>query len=72
MQTLHELDAPAFSVDLYVMDANLVRLQHYCDTHGIVLRLHTKTHKIPAFAQKQMNLGAIGIACQKLGEMKMY
>jgi D-serine deaminase-like pyridoxal phosphate-dependent protein len=71
MQTIHDLDTPSLIVDLDVMEANLARLQHYCDTHGIGLRPHIKTHKIPALAQKQMNLGAVGIACQKLGEAEV-
>ncbi len=70
MQTIYDLDTPSLIVDLDVMDSNLERLQHYCDTHEIGLRSHIKTHKIPAFAQKQMQLGAVGVACQKLGKPK--
>lgn len=71
MNTIYELDTPSLIVDMDVMDANLVRLQNYCDQHGFGLRPHIKTHKIPAFAQKQMDLGAVGIACQKLGEAEV-
>jgi len=71
MQTISDLDTPSLIVDLDVMDANLGRLQNYCDSHGIGLRPHIKTHKIPALAWKQMNLGAVGIACQKLGEAEV-
>jgi D-serine deaminase-like pyridoxal phosphate-dependent protein len=46
-------------------------MQNYCDPHGIRLRPHIKTHKIPNFARKQVELGAIGIACQKLGEAEV-
>jgi D-serine deaminase-like pyridoxal phosphate-dependent protein len=71
MYTIHDLDTPSLIVDMDVMDANLVRLQKYCDQHGIGLRPHIKTHKIPALAQKQVDLGAVGIACQKLGEAEV-
>ncbi len=65
------LDTPALTVDLDVMEANLQRLQSYCDAHGLGLRPHIKTHKIPALAHKQLALGAVGIACQKLGEVEV-
>ncbi len=68
---IDSLDTPALIVDLDVMEANLTRLQTYCDAHGLGLRPHIKTHKIPALAQKQLALGAMGIACQKLGEAEV-
>ncbi|MBT6148283.1 MAG: D-TA family PLP-dependent enzyme [Gemmatimonadetes bacterium] len=63
-----ELDTPALCVDLDVLDANIANLQSACDKLGIALRVHTKTHKTPAIAQRQMAAGAIGIVSQKLGE----
>ena len=59
MYTIYDLDTPSLIVDIDVMDANLIRLQNYCDHYGIGLRPHIKTHKIPAFAQKQMDLGTV-------------
>lgn len=69
--TLDDLDTPALVVDLDVMESNLARLQNYCDAHGLGLRPHIKTHKVPALAHKQLALGAVGIACQKLGEAEV-
>ncbi len=71
MPTLNDLDTPTLTVDLDVMEANLARLQNYCKAHGLGLRPHIKTHKIPALAHKQLALGAVGIACQKLGEAEV-
>lgn len=71
MTTLPELDTPALIVDLDVMEANLKRLQTYCTQHGLRLRPHIKTHKIPTIAAQQLALGAVGIACQKLGEAEI-
>jgi D-serine deaminase-like pyridoxal phosphate-dependent protein len=58
-------------VDLDVMENNLRRCQAYLDRHGLALRPHIKTHKIPAFAHLQIRLGAKGVDCQKLGETEV-
>jgi D-serine deaminase-like pyridoxal phosphate-dependent protein len=68
---LHSLDTPSLLVDLDLMEANLQRMQAYCDAHGLAFRPHIKTHKIPAIAHQQVALGAVGIACQKLGEAEI-
>lgn len=65
---LEDLDTPALCVDLDVLDHNIHSLQTACDELGIALRVHTKTHKTPAIAQRQIKAGAIGIVSQKLGE----
>lgn len=66
-----DLDTPSAVVDLDVMEANLKRCQCYLDAHGLALRPHIKTHKIPEFARQQLALGARGITCQKLGEAEV-
>jgi D-serine deaminase-like pyridoxal phosphate-dependent protein len=63
-----DLDTPALCVDLDVLDRNIAQLQQACDALGINLRVHTKTHKTPAVARRQVDAGAVGIVCQKLGE----
>lgn len=68
---IHDLETPALVVDLDVMERNIQRYQDYFDQHGISSRPHIKTHKIPAFAHKQLAAGAIGITCQKLGEVEV-
>ena len=54
---IHELDTPALLIDLDIMERNLGRMADYVRTHGLRLRPHTKTHKIPALARQQMALG---------------
>src|SRR5687767_2824986 len=71
METIYDLDTPALIVDLDVMEANLIRMQEYCNLHTLGLRPHIKTHKIPDLAKKQVDLGAVGIACQKIGEAEV-
>ncbi|HEX7391177.1 MAG TPA: D-TA family PLP-dependent enzyme [Acidiphilium sp.] len=65
------LETPVPVIDLDRVEANLAKMQAYCDAHGLALRPHIKTHKIPAFAHRQLELGAVGITCQKLGEAEV-
>jgi D-serine deaminase-like pyridoxal phosphate-dependent protein len=69
--TVDDLDTPALFVDLDAVERNIDRMQRYCDEHGIALRPHIKTHKLPALAHRQIAAGARGIACQKLGEAEV-
>src|SRR4051812_50121902 len=62
------LDTPVVTVDLDAVERNIARMQGYCDEHGIALRPHIKTHKLPELARRQLEAGARGITRQKLGE----
>ena len=68
---IEELDTPIALVDLDRVERNLGRWQRFCDEHGLANRPHIKTHKLPMIAKMQMELGAKGIACQKLGEAEV-
>ena len=63
-----ELDTPALAVDIDILEKNIGNLQEACNRLGIDLRVHTKTHKTPAIAHRQLAGGAVGIVSQKLGE----
>jgi D-serine deaminase-like pyridoxal phosphate-dependent protein len=65
------LDTPVPVLDLDAVEANLLRAQAYADSHGIRLRPHIKTHKSVRFARRQVELGSVGITCQKLGEAEV-
>jgi D-serine deaminase-like pyridoxal phosphate-dependent protein len=65
---IDDIDTPAVLIDLDLVEANLSRAQDYADANHLSLRPHVKTHKLPRFARMQMELGAIGITAQKLGE----
>ena len=65
------LDTPVATVDLDAVQRNILRMQGYCDEHGLAFRPHIKTHKLPAVAHMQMRAGAVGITCQKLGEAEV-
>lgn len=62
------VDTPNVLIDLDVAEANIRRYQAYCDSHGIRLRPHIKTHKLPQLAIAQIAAGAVGITCQKISE----
>jgi D-serine deaminase-like pyridoxal phosphate-dependent protein len=63
-----ELETPAVIVDLDVLEGNLRRLVEYGQRHGLKVRPHTKTHKIPAIARMQIDSGCHGITVAKTGE----
>jgi len=65
------VETPAVLVDLEIAERNIDRYQDYCRLHGIALRPHIKTHKMPEFARRQIASGAAGITCQKLGEAEV-
>jgi D-serine deaminase-like pyridoxal phosphate-dependent protein len=71
MPPLEAADTPALLIDDAVAEANLARAQAYADRHGLALRPHVKTHKLPHYARRQIALGARGITCQKLGEAEV-
>lgn len=66
-----EVDTPAVLIDLDVLDRNLRRAQDYLDTHGIRFRPHMKTHKLPQIGCMQVELGAVGLTCAKIGEAEV-
>ncbi len=68
---VEELETPALVVDLDVMAANLRDMAAYCAGHGLALRPHVKTHKIPAIALMQIASGARGVTVAKLGEAEV-
>lgn len=65
---LDKIDTPAVLIDLDITKQNIERFQSYADTHGIDVRPHIKTHKLPLVAEMQLGAGAVGITCQKVSE----
>ncbi len=68
---MKDIDTPAVLIDMDRAEANMARAQDYADNHGLPLRPHVKTHRLPMFATAQIALGAHGITCQKLGEAEV-
>ena len=66
-----DLETPALLIDLDIMERNLQKLASYSSKHNLRVRPHTKTHKIPALARKQLDLGAAGLTVAKVGEAEV-
>ncbi len=65
---LSEVDTPALVIDADAMERNIARMAQFFAGSNAKLRPHAKTHKSPIVAQKQLDAGAVGITCAKLGE----
>jgi D-serine deaminase-like pyridoxal phosphate-dependent protein len=70
--TLQDLQTPAILIDQPRALANIDRMQEAADKRGIRMRPHAKTHKSPVVARWQIDRGAIGICCAKLGEAEVF
>jgi D-serine deaminase-like pyridoxal phosphate-dependent protein len=68
---IEELETPVVTIDLDAVERNIERMQVYCDSHGLGLRAHVKTHKLPRIAAIQIDRGALSIVCQKLDEAEV-
>jgi len=68
---VHEIDTPALLIDLDAFQANASQMAQYFATRTTSLRPHAKTHKCPRIALTQLELGACGITCAKLGEAEV-
>jgi D-serine deaminase-like pyridoxal phosphate-dependent protein len=65
------IETPALIIDLDALDRNISTMADYFSQVPAYLRPHSKTHKSPAIAHKQIDAGAIGVCCQKLGEAEV-
>lgn len=70
--TVNSLRTPAVLIDRRTLLHNIDRMQAAADKRGIRLRPHAKTHKSPLIAKWQIDRGAIGICCAKLGEAEVF
>src|SRR5450755_2303482 len=66
-----EYGTPAAVIDMDRVERNIARIQAACDAAGVANRPHIKTHKSPLLARLQIDAGAKGITCQKIGEAEV-
>jgi D-serine deaminase-like pyridoxal phosphate-dependent protein len=66
-----EYGTPALVIDMDRVERNISHIQAICDAAGVANRPHIKTHKSPFLARLQIQAGAQGITCQKLGEAEV-
>ena len=66
-----ELDTPALLLDVDAVERNIKKMAANCRQWGVALRPHAKTHKSPEVSRLQLEAGALGICCAKLGEAEV-
>jgi D-serine deaminase-like pyridoxal phosphate-dependent protein len=66
-----EIDTPALLLDLDAFERNLSIMARFFADRPTSLRPHAKTHKCPQVALRQLEAGAIGITCAKVGEAEV-
>jgi D-serine deaminase-like pyridoxal phosphate-dependent protein len=69
---LSDLPTPQVVVDRGRALANIARVQALADAAGVRLRPHAKTHKSPVVAGWQIDRGAVGVCCAKVGEAEVF
>ncbi len=62
------LDTPCLVVHEEILEQNVAEMAEYAGQRGIKVRPHQKTHKTAEIARMQIEAGAIGGTCAKLGE----
>lgn len=67
-----EVDTPALLLYMDTVERNISRMAQFFADKTCKLRPHVKTHKLPLIAHRQIEAGAIGITCAKLGESKIF
>jgi D-serine deaminase-like pyridoxal phosphate-dependent protein len=66
-----QLDTPALLLDLAAFERNIARMAAFFADKPATIRPHSKTHKCPQIALRQLEAGAIGITCAKLSEAEV-
>ena len=69
---LADLPTPQVLIDHTRAMNNIARVQALASASGARLRPHAKTHKSPTVARWQIDAGAAGIACAKIGEAEVF
>jgi D-serine deaminase-like pyridoxal phosphate-dependent protein len=67
-----DIDTPALVVDLDAFERNLELMGNAVRGAAVALRPHGKAHKCPDIALAQIQHGAVGICCQKVGEAEAF
>lgn len=63
---------PALVVRRSALEQNLAAMQAACSAAGASLRAHGKMHKCTTLGLRQIELGAVGLCCQTVGEAQAY
>lgn len=63
---------PYVRVDPETLRSNIAAMQHFCDSRGLALRPHIKTHKSIEIARLQLSEGAVGLSVATVGEAEVF
>ena len=66
-----DLDTPTLLVDLDRVERTIAEMAAFFRGHGVGWRPHTKGQKVPEIAHMEIEAGALGITCAKLGEAEV-
>ena len=69
---LSDLPTPQVLIDQARLQRNIDRVQQLASNAGVSLRPHAKTHKSPTVAKWQIDRGAVGVCCAKVGEAEVF
>jgi D-serine deaminase-like pyridoxal phosphate-dependent protein len=72
MTTIQDLPTPALLLDVDALDRNLERMAQRARGLGVALRPHIKTHKCIEIAQRQRDLGALGLTVSTIEEARAF
>lgn len=71
-ESLHSTPTPRVYIDRGRLQSNIAAMQSRASGAGIRLRPHAKTHKSPKIARMQIDAGAVGVCCAKVGEAEVF
>lgn len=66
-----EYETPVLLLDVDIADRNIKKMGEFFRGTKAALRPHTKVHKSPWLAKKQIDAGAKGITCAKISEAEV-
>jgi D-serine deaminase-like pyridoxal phosphate-dependent protein len=64
-------ETPYLLIDMAKTRVNIQAMAEIAEANGVRLRPHTKTHKLPSLAKRQMEAGAVGITVAKISEAEV-
>ncbi len=68
MADLSRLQTPQVLVDTELLAKNMHAVHQICAENGVKIRPHIKTHKMVEVGKMQLDAGAVGFTCAKMGE----
>lgn len=71
VKSLAEMDTPSLLLDADALRENIRTMSSFFATKRSRLRPHFKSHKCTRIAHMQLEAGAVGITCAKLGEAEV-